>query len=85
MSTPNVVLNCLKPKKKLLWGIRNIFQRKTERGGFFHIKWLTTILKIIYLKKKKPPKRTSANQMQPFEGYDAPMFIIDLTVLLLHC
>ena len=52
MSTPNVVLNCLKPKKKLLWGIRNIFQRKTERGGFFHIKWLTTILKIIYLKKK---------------------------------
>ena len=36
-------------------------------------------------KKKKPPKRTSAYQMQPFEGYDAPMFIIDLTVVLLHC
>ena len=37
------------------------------------------------LKKKKPLKGTSANQMQPFEGYDAPMFIIDLTVVLLHC
>ena len=38
-----------------------------------------------YLFKKKPPKTTSANQMQPFEGYDAPMFIIDLTVVLLPC
>ena len=38
-----------------------------------------------YLFKKKPPKRTSANQMQPFEGYDAPMFISDLTVVLLRC
>ena len=51
MSTYNVVLNCLKPEKKLLLGIRNIFWRKTKRGGFFHIKWLTRVLKIIYWKK----------------------------------
>ena len=39
-----------------------------------------------YLLKKKNYQRTSANQMQPFEGYyDAPVFIIDLTVVLLHC
>ena len=38
-----------------------------------------------YLLEKKHPKRTSANQMQPFESYDAPMFISDLSAVLLHC
>ena len=50
----NVVLNCLKLEKKLLWGMRNIFWRKTERSIFFHIKWFTKVLKIIYWKKKTP-------------------------------
>ena len=47
----NVVLNCLKLEKKLLWGIRNIFWRKRERSIFFHIKWFTKVLKVIYWKK----------------------------------
>ena len=55
MSTPNVVLNCLKPKKKLLWGTRNIFQRKTERGGFFSYKMINNDIEN-YLFKKKTTK-----------------------------
>ena len=53
--------NCLKPKKTLIRGKRNIFRLKKERDGFFY-KMIKKYIKN-YLLKKKHPKRTSANQM----------------------
>ena len=59
MLTYNVVLNCLKPEKKLLWGIRNIFWRKTKRSGFFSHKMINKGIENYLLKKKTPKENLS--------------------------